>query len=191
MPEKTDPRRHRDHALRRGNSLNGNGRDDMNELRGLETRTTEQEDAELVAKTAEAQALEPELRAALVAEPDVERQAREAAGGAVDAETRERLELRSRATLGGFLLAALQGRMPSGVEAEYAASCKVTDGIPLDLFEQDRPAETREDAATPAPASGQGATLAPIQPFVFAAALAALAKSAAPRARLSSFQETG
>ena len=29
MPEKTDPRRHRDHALRRGNSLNGNGRDDI------------------------------------------------------------------------------------------------------------------------------------------------------------------
>ena len=131
-------------------------------------------DTELREATAEAQKLEIELRAALVAEEDTEREAREAAEAAgVDPETRERLELRSRATLGGFLLAALQGRLPGGVEAEYAAACGVSDGIPVDLFEQDRPApETRADATTPAPATGQGATLAPIQPFVFADSIA-------------------
>ncbi len=131
-------------------------------------------DTELREATAEAQKLEIELRAALVAEEDTDREAREAAEAAgVDPETRERLELRSRATLGGFLLSALQGRLPGGAEAEYAAACGVTDGFPVDLFEQDRPApETRADAVSPAPATGQGATLAPIQPFVFADSIA-------------------
>ena len=40
-------------------------------------------------------------------------------------------------------------------------------GIPIDLFEQDRPPEVRADAASGVPATGVGATLAPIQPFVF------------------------
>ena len=153
-------------------------RERLNELLG-KTDRTETENIELRDKTTAIQALEPELRAALAVEDDAERLAREAAtaGGAVDAETRERLELRNRATLGGFLRAALQGRLPGGVEAEYAAACKVTDGIPLDLFEQDRPTETREvehraDAVSPAPATGQGATLAPVQPFVFADSIA-------------------
>ena len=129
---------------------------------------------ELREATGEATTVEVDLRAAIVAESDTEREIREQAqAGGVDPETRERLELRSRATLGGFLLSALQGRLPGGVEAEYAAACGVTDGFPVDLFEQDRLApETRADATTPAPASGQGATLAPIQPFVFADSIA-------------------
>ena len=148
-------------------------REKLNTLLGKEART-EVEDAELRELTDQAQKLEPEIRAALVAEGDDERAAREAAEAAgVDPETRERLELRSRATLGGFLLSALQGRLPGGAESEYAAACGVTDGIPVDLFEQDRPApETRADAVTPAPATGQGATLAPIEPFVFADSIA-------------------
>ncbi len=152
-------------------------REKLNTLLGKESRT-EAEDTELRELTADAQKLEPEIRAALVAEGDAERQAREAAEAAgVDPETRERLELRSRATLGGFLLSALQGRLPGGAEAEYAAACGVTDGFPVDLFEQDRPAETRNvetraDAVSPAPATGQGATLAPIQPFIFADSIA-------------------
>lgn len=105
---------------------------------------------------------------------DADRQASEAAaaGASVDPETRERIELRNRATFGGFLLAALQGRVASGVEAEYAAALGARDGqIPMDLWESGRPApETR--AATPAPATGQGATLAPVQPFVFAPSIA-------------------
>ena len=64
--------------------------------------------------------------------------------------------------------------MPAGELAEYASACGVSDGIPIDIFEKDRPApiEHRADAATVAPATGTGATLAPIQPFVFSKSIA-------------------
>ena len=88
----------------------------------------------------------------------------------MDAETRERFELRSKANLGAFLVAAFQGRMPGGAEAEYREACGYHDGIPIDLFEQDRPVETR--AATPAPSTGTGVTVAPVQPFIFAPSIA-------------------
>ena len=144
----------------------------LNELLGVETRTDEQT-TEMETLTTEVSAKEPELRAAIAAEPDAERLAREA-GGAVDAETRERLELRGRSTVGAFLAAALAGRLPGGAEAEYGASCGAKPGhIPFDLWEQDRPRpdpETR--AVTPAPATGTGVTVAPIQPFVFAPSIA-------------------
>ena len=79
-----------------------------------------------------------------------------------------------KATIGGFILARMQGRMPAGELAEYASACGVSDGIPIDIFEKDRPApvEHRADAATVAPATGTGATLAPIQPFVFSKSIA-------------------
>ena len=38
-----------------------------------------------------------------------------------DAEHRERLRLGSKAKVGGYLMARMQGRMPSGVEAEYSS----------------------------------------------------------------------
>ena len=89
----------------------------------------------------------------------------------MDAETRERIELRGRATLSGFLMAALSGRMPDGAEAEFAAAHHAPAGhVPIDLWEADRPVEER--AATPAPATGTGVTVAPIQPFVFAPSIA-------------------
>ena len=145
----------------------------LNELLGIETRTDEQ-NTELETLTNEVRTKEPELRAALAAESDAERLAREAAaaGGAVDAETRERLELRGRSTLGGYLSAALGGRLPNGAEAEYAAACGAKPGhIPFDLWEGDRPRpETR--AVTPAPTTGTGVTVAPVQPFVFAPSIA-------------------
>ena len=147
----------------------------LNELLGMETRTDEQT-TEMETLTTEVSAKEPELRAAIAAEPDAERLAREAAaaGGAVDAETRERLELRGRSTVGAFLAAALAGRLPGGAEAEYGAACGAKPGhIPFDLWEQDRPRpdpETR--AVTPAPTTGTGVTVAPVQPFVFAPSIA-------------------
>ena len=142
-------------------------RQKLNELLGVETRTAEQQ-TELETLTAEAQKLEPELRAALAAEPDPE--VRTTATD--DPETRERLELRSKATFGGFLAAALAGRIASGAEAEYGAAFGARPGdVPMDLWEGDRPApETR--AATPAPATGTGVTVAPVQPFVFAPSIA-------------------
>ena len=109
-----------------------------------------------------------EYRAAVEAEPET------GAPVVEDAEYRERIGLRSKATLGGFVLARMQGRMPGGELAEYAAACGVRDGIPIDIFEKDRPApvEHRADAATVAPATGTGATLAPVQPFVFSKSIA-------------------
>ena len=54
----------------------------------------------------------------------------------------------------------MQGRLPAGELAEYQSACGVEDGIPLDLFESDRPAvEVHADAATRSPAAGSGAGL--------------------------------
>ena len=105
--------------------------------------------------------------AAIASEPDPEVRVTDT----TDPEVRERLELRSKASLGGFLLAALQGRMPAGAEHEYAAAFDAKPGhVPMDLWEADRPAEER--AATPAPGTGTGVSVAPVQPFVFAPSIA-------------------
>ena len=124
-----------------------------------------------------------EYRAAVEAEPET--------GAPVvdDAEYRERLTLRSKATVGGFLLARMQGRMPTGELAEYAAACGVRDGIPIDIFEKDRPVEHRADAATGVPATGTGATLAPIQPYVFARSIAPQLGIAMPTVESGAYSE--
>ena len=141
------------------------------------------EDAE-TPDAADVERLTAEYRAADVARAAVRTEYRESIEAKVetgapvveDAETRERIELRGKATIGGFLLARMQGRMPAGELAEYASACGVSDGIPIDIFEKDRPApiEHRADAATVAPATGTGATLAPIQPFIFSKSIAPL-----------------
>ena len=110
---------------------------------------------------------EAQLRAAIAADGD----ATQAGDPTGDPEVRERLELRGRASFGRYLHAALTGAQISGAEAEFQSACKVA-GIPLDLFEQDRPVEVRADAASGLPATGAGATLAPIQPYVFAESIA-------------------
>ena len=90
-----------------------------------------------------------------------------------DREVRERLELRGRSRLGAFLLARINHRVLQGPEAEYAAAHKAGDGeIPIDLWESGRPREVR--ATTPAPSSGTGVAVAPVQPFVFAPSIAPL-----------------
>ena len=126
-----------------------------------------------------------EYRAAVEAEPET--------GAPVvdDAESRERLTLRSKATIGGFLFARMQGRLPTGELAEYQAACGVRDGIPLDIFESDRPApvEHRADAPTGVPATGTGATLAPIQPFVFARSIAPQLGIAMPTVESGAYSE--
>ena len=144
-------------------------RQKLNELLGRETRSDEQQ-AELERLTGEVQKLEPEFRAALAAEPDPD----EATSELPDPETRERLELRGRARLGSFLMSALQGRLAAGAEAEYLAACAGGDGqIPVELFEAERPEERAAgDTASGPPATGTGATLAPIQPFLFAGSIA-------------------
>ena len=139
----------------------------LNEISGLEgDALTEEVRAESDALTTEYRDTETKLRAALVAEPEPRIETTDVA---LDAEARERLELRGRSTFGGFLLAALQGRVPAGAEAEYAAAFGARPGhIPIDLWEADRPAQAEHRATTPAPATGTGVTVAPVQPFVLA-----------------------
>ena len=141
----------------------------LNEISGLEgDELTDEVRAESDTLTVEYRDTETRLRAAVAAEgaPIV-------TGGAegLDAETREKLELRGRASLGAYVVAALAGRMVVGAEAEYREACGFHDGIPMDLWETDRPApETR--ATTPAPTTGTGVNVAPISPFVFAPSIA-------------------
>ena len=142
----------------------------LNEVSGLEgDALTVEIRAESDALTTEYVDVETKLRAAVAAEPDPET-TRTAAD--LDPELRERVELRNRSRVGAFLLGALQGRMVSGAEAEYAAALNAPAGeIPMDLWESDRP-RPESRAATPAPATGTGVTVAPVQPFVFAPSIA-------------------
>ena len=80
----------------------------------------------------------------------------------MDAEQRERLELRTRARLGNYITAALRGVAPSGAEAELQAAAGAA-GVPLELFDPvpERRIEQRADTATTAPATGTGVNLDP------------------------------
>ena len=146
-------------------------RQKINGLLLLDTRSEEQQ-ADLERLTGDIQKFEPELRAAIASEPDTETRV-----DTVDAETRERLELRGRVSFGAWLARSI-GQAAADFDqaafAEYRAACNVArDGIPIDVFEQDRPAlapETR--AVTPAPTTGTGVTVAPVQPFVFSESIA-------------------
>ena len=88
-----------------------------------------------------------------------------------DAEMRERLELRSKASLTGFLRAALAGRRVDGAEREIQTAAGIGDGIPLELWDTPDTRETRADAATGAPGT-VGVNLDRIRPAVFANSIA-------------------
>ena len=152
------------------------------ELAGLDELTDEQR-AELGTLGTEHQDTEAQLRAAIASAPDAD----PTVDPTVDPEVRERLELRGRASFGRYLAAMLTGQPIGGAEAEYQAACK-TPGIPIDLFEQDRP-ETRADVASGVPATGAGATLAPIQPFVFAQSIAPMLGIDMPTVGSGSYSE--
>ena len=129
----------------------------------------------------------PEVRGDLEAieagTPDLERQIR-AARAALDeddkssvititegdAETRERIELRSKAQLTNYLHAAAQGRLPSGAEHELQAAAGVQSGIPVELWDVPGPESEQRDV-TPAPGT-VGVNLQPIQPALFANSIA-------------------
>ena len=89
-----------------------------------------------------------------------------------DAAARERVELRSRASLAGYLRAALAGRRVDGAEAELQAAAEIGEGIPLELWDVPQPqTEQRVDAATGAP-STTGVNLDRLRPAVFAGSIA-------------------
>ena len=111
---------------------------------------------------------EPELRAALAAEPDPQ----EVVTKSGEPEQRERAELRSKTGIADFLRAAAGGTAVSGAAAEYAASLGVptTGHLPMALFGRSAPTpETR--AITPAPAVD--GPLQPTIPFLFERSAAA------------------
>ena len=118
--------------------------------------------------------LEQRHRSAIIAE-DRELEAHRAeAGNGIDAVTRERIELRSKARLTNYLTAAARGRLVDGPEAELCAAAGVS-GIPLELWDVPAPLEQRsaeERAVTPAPGTA-GVNLDPIRPAVFANSIAA------------------
>ena len=115
--------------------------------------------------------LERQIRAAVVAVEDEEKQAETRAANEPDAEQRERIELRSRASLTGYLRAALEGRQVDGAEAELRSAAGVS-GIPLELWDTGQETEQRQtDAATPAPGT-VGVNLDRIRPAVFANSIA-------------------
>ena len=138
----------------------------LNEIAGVEgdafTDDVRSEAASLQTEYAD---LETRHRAAIVAEGEAETRANETP----DAEARERLELRSRASLTGYLRAALSGRQVDGAEAELREAAGIGDGIPLELW--DVPVEARADAPTGAPGT-VGVNLDRIRPAVFANSIA-------------------
>lgn len=132
---------------------------------------------------------ERQLRAARVAVEAEDEKTKTETRAEPDAEHRARVELRGRSRLGSYIAAALQGRQVVGAEAEFSAASGVPAGhIPLDLFEADRP-EVRVDAATVSPTTGLGATLAPIQPFVFSESIAPRLGIAMPQVGSGAYSE--
>ena len=132
---------------------------------------TEEARAETDRLAAEYQDLERRHRAAVIAGDVGAEEGTTTDGAAEGTEDRGRLELRSRASLGRFLVAALRGRSPDGAEAELQAEAGV-EGIPLELW--DVPAETRAETRADAPTSAPGTVgvnLDRIRPAVFAHAV--------------------
>ena len=150
----------------------------LNEIAGLEgddfTPEIRSESATLQTEYSD---LETRQRAAIVGEGEGSPEVREIPGD-LDAEARERLELRSRASVGAYLLARLKGRAVEGAEAELAAAAGVSDGgIPLEAWDvaQSVPGtesairEAREVTAAPGTV---GTNLQPIMPAIFAPSIA-------------------
>ena len=105
----------------------------------------------------------------------------------LDAEARERLSLRSRASLTSYVLAALSGRQVDGPEAELRDAAEIGNGIPLELWNVPTAnGETRQDVPTSAPGT-VGVNLDAIRPAVFAASIAPRLGIEMPRVESGSY----
>ena len=157
----------------------------LNEIAGLEGEAfTDEIRREAESLQTEYRDLETRHQAAIVAEPEPEE--REAAP---DAEMRERVELRSKASLGAYLAAAFKGRAVDGAEAELRAAAGIADGIPLELWDVPRAEERHEeraDTVTGAPGT-VGVNLDRIRPAIFAASIAPRLGIAMPRVPSGSY----
>ena len=135
-------------------------REAINGLLGKDELTDEQR-AELAAKTARAQELETELRAAIIADPDPDPNTR-----TDDGEGRELRALTDRAELGNIFACAIEHRSSDGAERELQAHFHLgANQVPLSMLREVR-------AVTPAPGN-VGQNQAAIIPGVFPDACAA------------------
>ena len=139
----------------------------LNELLAIDlAERNSAQDLELETLTAEVSRREPELRAALAAEPDPQ----ETITKTGDPESRERAEIRSRTGLADFLSAAASGREVSGAAREYsdAVGCAPLGRIPLDIFGNGQP-ERRAISVGPA----VDGPVEPAIPYIFQRSAAA------------------
>ncbi len=136
----------------------------------------------------ELQDVEVRYQAALASETDANRQAQSAQP---DAEHRERVELRNRASLGRMFLAAMDNSHLDGPEAEYRAAIGSLERnqIPLDYWERFRPEEVRNDAASVSPTTGTGVSVQSVQPFVFKPSIASQLRIEMPTVGTGTFSE--
>lgn len=145
----------------------------VRELLKLDELTDEQR-SELDTAEKAVESLEIEIRSLRREdEEDQRRLAQEFRAGSVDPELRERLELRSKASLGAYLQAALRGGLVSGAEAELQQAAGV-DGIPIELWDvprEQRAGGIEHRAVTDAPGT-VGVNLQPMEPAVFAPSIA-------------------
>ena len=132
--------------------------------------------------------LERQIRAAMAALEGEEREAETRAADSPDAEQRERIELRSKASLTTFLTCALAGRQVGGAEAELRSAAGIGDGIPVELWDTaDAKAEIRQtDAVTNAPGA-TGVNLDKIRPQVFSHSIAPALGIEMPRVESGSY----
>ena len=158
----------------------------LNAISGLEGEAfTDEIRTEAATLQTEFADLEVRSQAAIVAEPAPE--VREVDG--LDAEMRERLELRSKATLTGFVVAAMTGRQLSGAEAEFSAAAEARGDVPIELFDPDpRQVKAEERVVTSAPGT-VGVNIAPIQPHIFAPSIAAYTGVDMPRVQSGTFSQ--
>ena len=141
----------------------------MAELAAVETLTDETR-SELDTIEKATPDLERQIRAARIAVEDADAAAETRAAIEPDSEDRERVELRSKASLTAYLRAALEGRQVDGAESELRSAAGVS-GIPLELWDVPGPTELRADAPSVAPGT-VGVNLDRIRPTVFANSIA-------------------
>ena len=155
----------------------------LNEIAGLEgdALTTEIR-SEADTLHTEYSELETRHQAAIVAEGESKTTPVEA-----DTEKRERLELRGRATLTNFLVAAARGRRLDGPEAELAQAAGVGNGsIPLELFDTAEAREALEARAVTSAPGTVGVNLS-LFPAVFAGSVAPRLGIEMPRVESGSY----
>ena len=141
------------------------------EAKGIEEGTP---DLELQIRAARS-ALDADEAASVVANPNDK---------PLDAEARERIELRAKVSIGRYLALGMKGARLDGAEEEFRVAVGASERtIPVDAFEVERRGEPerRADAATAAPGT-VGINMTGVVPAAFSGSIAARIGIAMPRA---------